>query len=129
MPEARKDRKYLSFSAENTITANRFVTFGTADDECNATTTDADQDIIGVARYAASTGENAEIVYEGITDLEVLGNSVNISRGDFIKCGDTAGRGKKTANAGETFHAVALESATADNVVISVLLERGQVHA
>ncbi len=87
---------------------------------------DAGEDTHGIIGEAAVNGAlDVSLFNDGHGYLEVLGNSINIARGDFLKAG-TNGVGIKSAADQENYGAVAMEPATADNVVIRVQIIKGE---
>jgi len=77
--------------------------------------------VIGICENDPTTGEAVKILGVGVTKLVVNGNSVNIAVGDVLKA-YTGGIGVKAASDHDRTFAIALEPATADAVVIDVLV-------
>jgi hypothetical protein len=88
--------------------------------------TGANQMPLGITKYAtAAAGDAVEVVVFGTVEAVVLGNSSNIAVGDPLTVNGTTGKLSKSAiTNGLHIFAVALEAATADDVVITVLIDR-----
>ena len=65
--------------------------------------------------------EEALVAIAGVSKLVVDANSVNIAVGDRLAA-NSNGHGVKTTTEGDDYGAIALESATADGVIIKVLV-------
>lgn len=105
---------------------NRFVkdnSTTTTSHLCDITT--SDETAIGVVNDIDS-GLNASVIVSGHAFLFVNANTVNIAPGDPIKCA-ASGLGEKATIPGEKYFARAIDAASADGVLIEVIVESGSV--
>jgi hypothetical protein len=84
--------------------------------------------VVGVLQDDPEAGQYGSVQIYGVTQCRVNGLSVNIAAGDKIGPAAAGVGVKKTADADPVF-GIALEPATADGVIISVLLTIGAQRA
>lgn len=112
-----------SFTAANTIVANRIVAYGATDGEVTATTV-ANGLAAGIALNSASAGQTVDVLMQGISRCYAGGI---VARGGELVVDDTDGfvDDFTVADEGTPVFSLgrALEAATADGDLISVLIQ------
>lgn len=119
---------FVSFKAENDLSTKQFhpvkISGDNQVDVCDGT----GDLVVGVLQDDPAAGQYGSVQNYGITQCRVNGNSVNIAPGDKVGP-SAAGVGVKKTADGDPVFGVALEPATADGVIISVLLTIGAQRA
>jgi len=133
MPNAHTINYVPGFTAGESLTSSQYhMVFQSADNAVSEADSagNATGLIQGILLNAPASGEPAEIAGDGSLGVyaKVLGNSVNISRGDKLKA-DVSGSGKliKTTTDTDDYHCIAREASTADNDLIRVDVNFGMV--
>ncbi len=116
-------QKTIPASADLSAAAKQFTAVVMSGDQ-TVDTSGANGSVVGVQQNLPKSGRGTVVrlgASGGTTKLRVNGNSVNIAAGDMLKS-DGSGLGVVAATTDDTAFAIAMEAATADDLIIEAIL-------